>query len=558
MTERLKELEKKFKMFEGLLSLSKQNEKLQNQTVDYWTPRITELEKKFESIINDYETIECPNNKKISELKEHITHESKCRIGNRGDIITIKNVLSKLEEYTLKQIDCTQNLCDYNRSSINILHDVLQEVMKSYLNHVALCHKDLVVVGSENWLKKLEGDNPFEIDFDYSKNLKESEKVRSTAHTEDTIELQTDPEWKKIKQEYFKTDSAIASLYTLKEIYDKRKEGEKSMSDTSSINHPKDVQDGTLKIDSKTSCPICHDSGKLDDVGSIVGCYKCGKDWRVKEKPSYVWKCDFCGKEYTFGSGQIMGVKFKCDQCREKPSKKDIERLDKKMNDTINDPDLPKKVKEYKKKYGQIPEENLRKRFDSKPSSSLADALRNSDEISKKADVQLKKYQDSKTSSHKHNFISKNGIYYCTQCNKTINESWAEKDYNLLVEKEKSDREKIYDPGENNYGRGNFSDFYKGWEDFNNEKTKEKTSKPIRPLKDMIDPYLKSLQPHREYDEVDKACDFLLKCGGFTNNNGKEYKLVVKDELRKWIWDLKHEMSRQSIIIKIEKYLSDD
>lgn len=31
-------------------------------------------------------------------------------------------------------------------------------------------------------------------------------------------------------------------------------------------------------------CPICHDSGKLNDGGSIVGCYKCGKDWRTDSK----------------------------------------------------------------------------------------------------------------------------------------------------------------------------------------------------------------------------------------------------------------------------------
>ena len=43
--------------------------------------------------------------------------------------------------------------------------------------------------------------------------------------------------------------------------------------------------------------------------------------------------------------------------------KEEIERLDKKMEDCIKDDKLPEKVREYKKKYGNIPEENLRKRF---------------------------------------------------------------------------------------------------------------------------------------------------------------------------------------------------
>lgn len=45
------------------------------------------------------------------------------------------------------------------------------------------------------------------------------------------------------------------------------------------------------------------------------------------------------------------------------PIKEEIERLDKKMEDCIKDPQLPKRVEEYIKKYGTIPEENLRKRF---------------------------------------------------------------------------------------------------------------------------------------------------------------------------------------------------
>ena len=40
-----------------------------------------------------------------------------------------------------------------------------------------------------------------------------------------------------------------------------------------------------------------------------------------------------------------------------------IKRFDKKMKEVINDPKLPGKVMEYKKKYGNISEERLRKRF---------------------------------------------------------------------------------------------------------------------------------------------------------------------------------------------------
>ncbi len=45
------------------------------------------------------------------------------------------------------------------------------------------------------------------------------------------------------------------------------------------------------------------------------------------------------------------------------PIKEEIERLDKKMKDCIKDAQLPKRVEEYKKKYGNIPEDNLIKRF---------------------------------------------------------------------------------------------------------------------------------------------------------------------------------------------------
>ena len=41
----------------------------------------------------------------------------------------------------------------------------------------------------------------------------------------------------------------------------------------------------------------------------------------------------------------------------------EIERLDKKMEEVMNDPELPKKVEEYKKKYGNISEDRLIKRF---------------------------------------------------------------------------------------------------------------------------------------------------------------------------------------------------
>ena len=41
----------------------------------------------------------------------------------------------------------------------------------------------------------------------------------------------------------------------------------------------------------------------------------------------------------------------------------DIAKLDKKMLDCINDPQLPKIVEDYQKLYGRIPEKNLRKRF---------------------------------------------------------------------------------------------------------------------------------------------------------------------------------------------------
>lgn len=47
----------------------------------------------------------------------------------------------------------------------------------------------------------------------------------------------------------------------------------------------------------------------------------------------------------------------------EKISKEEIERLDKKIEEVMNDPDLPEKVEEYQKKYGTISEEDLRKRF---------------------------------------------------------------------------------------------------------------------------------------------------------------------------------------------------
>ena len=40
-----------------------------------------------------------------------------------------------------------------------------------------------------------------------------------------------------------------------------------------------------------------------------------------------------------------------------------IKRLDKKLKDCLNDPNLPDKINEYQKKYGTIPEENLIKRF---------------------------------------------------------------------------------------------------------------------------------------------------------------------------------------------------
>ena len=43
--------------------------------------------------------------------------------------------------------------------------------------------------------------------------------------------------------------------------------------------------------------------------------------------------------------------------------KEEIKRLDKKMEECINDPELPEKVREYEKKYGNISEENLRKIF---------------------------------------------------------------------------------------------------------------------------------------------------------------------------------------------------
>ena len=39
----------------------------------------------------------------------------------------------------------------------------------------------------------------------------------------------------------------------------------------------------------------------------------------------------------------------------------EIERLDKKMKEVMNDPDLPKKVEEYQKKYGTFSEEDLMK-----------------------------------------------------------------------------------------------------------------------------------------------------------------------------------------------------
>lgn len=41
----------------------------------------------------------------------------------------------------------------------------------------------------------------------------------------------------------------------------------------------------------------------------------------------------------------------------------EIERLDKKMEDCIKDIRLPKRVEEYKKKYGNISEIRLIKRF---------------------------------------------------------------------------------------------------------------------------------------------------------------------------------------------------
>lgn len=46
-----------------------------------------------------------------------------------------------------------------------------------------------------------------------------------------------------------------------------------------------------------------------------------------------------------------------------KEIKEEIKRLDKKMEACVNDSKLPERVKEYKKRYGNISEERLIKRF---------------------------------------------------------------------------------------------------------------------------------------------------------------------------------------------------
>ena len=47
----------------------------------------------------------------------------------------------------------------------------------------------------------------------------------------------------------------------------------------------------------------------------------------------------------------------------EKELKEIVNRLDKKMKEAINDPELPEKCRQYQEKYGNIPEENKIKRF---------------------------------------------------------------------------------------------------------------------------------------------------------------------------------------------------
>jgi len=48
---------------------------------------------------------------------------------------------------------------------------------------------------------------------------------------------------------------------------------------------------------------------------------------------------------------------------KRKTIEEEIERLDEKMKEVMNDPELPKMVEEYQKKYGTISEEDMLKRF---------------------------------------------------------------------------------------------------------------------------------------------------------------------------------------------------
>ena len=114
-----------------------------------------------------------------------------------------------------------------------------------------------------------------------------------------------------------------------------------------------------------------------ENLGHQDGCKKECRDELIElikkqtEKKEYL--CDDCSELYDFpckhaivpNKQEKLGLNGKeCGYFKPlEASEGKKERLDKKMEECINDPELPERVRIYKEKYGNIPEENKRKRF---------------------------------------------------------------------------------------------------------------------------------------------------------------------------------------------------
>lgn len=132
-SKRITELEQKLKILEGSLALSKQNEKLQNQTVDYWNPRITALEKEIKTLkpfkANDIELLYNTRKEITEERQRGATRQEVLREFFKGlREYTTYGVLkpSKVEElcvYMLEKLEGEKTVPDFDKE--NAYHGVV-------------------------------------------------------------------------------------------------------------------------------------------------------------------------------------------------------------------------------------------------------------------------------------------------------------------------------------------------------------------------------------------------------------------------------------------------